>query len=114
MGGIALSQPWLAASLLSPRRPKSHNVATPRVPPELVLAGEGRLDVNVVQSVAIDRDAVSDLSETASAGWPVDPRERCDFYHRIRVFSPDVAEWRKRTVGRLLKEGTLFRGVAQG
>ena len=38
------------------------------------------------------------------SGWPVDPRERCDFYHRIRVFPPDVADWRKQHC----------RSVAQG
>jgi DNA (cytosine-5)-methyltransferase 1 len=70
--------------------------------------------VNGVQSVAIGSGTVSDLSDAAPSGWPVDPRERCDFYHRIRVFPPDVADWRKRTVARLVKERTLFRGVSRG
>jgi DNA (cytosine-5)-methyltransferase 1 len=43
------------------------------------------------------------------SSWSIDARERCDFYHRIRIFPSDVAEWRKQTVARLLNNGTLFR-----
>ena len=67
-----------------------------------------------VRSVAIAGRALPDPRNAESSGWPVDPRERCDFYHRIRVFPPDVADWRKHTVARLLKERTVFRGVSPG
>lgn len=67
-----------------------------------------------VQSLAIRGRAVPEPREADSSDWPVDPRERCDFYHRIRVLPPDVADWRKRIVARLLKERTLFRGVSAG
>jgi DNA (cytosine-5)-methyltransferase 1 len=46
------------------------------------------------------------------SGWPVDPRERCDFYHRIRVFPPDVAEWRQRILQRTAQDRARFRGVS--
>lgn len=57
---------------------------------------------------------IPDPSAAELSGWPLDPRERCDFYHRIRVFPPDVADWRKRTVARVLKERTPFRCVSSG
>jgi DNA (cytosine-5)-methyltransferase 1 len=50
-----------------------------------------------------------------SSEWHIDLSERCDFYHRTRAFPEDVAEWRKRTVARALKQrGGLFRGVSEG
>jgi DNA (cytosine-5)-methyltransferase 1 len=67
-----------------------------------------------VQSAAIGDRTLPDLSDAESSGWPVDPSERCDFYHRIRVFSPEVSDWRKRSVARLFKEQALFRGVSSG
>lgn len=51
---------------------------------------------------------MSDLS-----GWPVDSRERCDFYHRIRIFPDDVAEWRKRLAMRMAKEWHRFPGLSE-
>jgi DNA (cytosine-5)-methyltransferase 1 len=41
---------------------------------------------------AIKRDAVD------VTGWSLDSKERCDLYHRVRVFPPVVAEWRKQLV----------------
>lgn len=67
-----------------------------------------------VRSVAIAGRALPDPPNAELSGWPVDPRERCDFYHRIRAFPPDVADWRKQTIARLLKEHTAFRGVSPG
>ena len=67
-----------------------------------------------VRSVAIAGRALPDPPNAELSGWPVDPRERCDFYHRIRVFPPDVADWRKHTVARLLKGHSGFRGVSPG
>jgi DNA (cytosine-5)-methyltransferase 1 len=32
------------------------------------------------------------------SGWISEPSERLDFFHRIRTYPPDVAEWRKRMV----------------
>lgn len=48
----------------------------------------------------------SDLS-----GWPLDPRERLDFYHRIRAFPPDVSAWRQRLVRRVLQDPGRFGGI---
>jgi DNA (cytosine-5)-methyltransferase 1 len=48
------------------------------------------------------------------SGWPVEGRERCDFYHRVREFPPDVAEWRKRTVLRVMQDHELFPAVEPG
>lgn len=36
------------------------------------------------------------------SGWEVEPRERKDFYHRVRTFPPDVAAWRKQLVEQLV------------
>jgi DNA (cytosine-5)-methyltransferase 1 len=47
------------------------------------------------------------------AGWPIDARERCDFYHRIRILPPEVAEWRQRTLERVVREPAPFRGVSR-
>jgi DNA (cytosine-5)-methyltransferase 1 len=57
-------------------------------------------------------DSLTD-SFSSSTGWPIDPRERCDFYHRIRVFPPEVAEWRQRTLGRIIKERSAFHQVSK-
>ena len=40
--------------------------------------------------------------------WPPDPRERSDFYHRTRAFPDDVRVWRKRFVGRVMREHGVF------
>jgi DNA (cytosine-5)-methyltransferase 1 len=68
--------------------------------------------VTRAQTAAIGGCPLLDLTEAEASGWPVDPSERCDFYHRTRVLPRGVADWRKRTVGRLLKEGTPFPGVS--
>src|SRR4029450_3520396 len=73
-------------------------------------SGGGGREVNGAQSVA-SSSASANLADVNSCGWPSDPRERCDFYHRIRVFPSDVAEWRKKTVACLLKDGAPFRAI---
>lgn len=42
--------------------------------------------------------------------WPPDPRERRDFYHRIRAFPDDVARWREDLVDRLADGSSPFLG----
>jgi hypothetical protein len=39
---------------------------------------------------------LSPFSGRDRTGWPPHPSERRDFYHRIRVFPPEMAGWRKR------------------
>ncbi len=38
------------------------------------------------------------LAARDRTGWPLHPSERRDFYHRIRVFPPEMAGRRKRMV----------------
>src|SRR5262245_48823210 len=73
-------------------------------------SGAGGREVNGTQSVASSSTSTS-LADLDSSGWPSDPRERCDFYHRIRVFPSDVADWRKKTIARLLKDRVRFRAL---
>jgi DNA (cytosine-5)-methyltransferase 1 len=51
------------------------------------------------------------LDADALAGWPRDPKERMDFYHRSRSFPPDVAVWRQWLIRRLVEDSRLFPGV---
>src|SRR5262245_9376579 len=95
-------------------RPGFHSSATRCVLPRRGVACGGGPDMSGVRSVAIADRPLPDPHNAQSSGWPVDLRERSDFYHRIRVFPPDVADWRKHTVARLLKERTIFRRVSPG
>jgi DNA (cytosine-5)-methyltransferase 1 len=45
------------------------------------------------------------------SGWPLDPRERADFYHPPRIFPDDVSAWRRRLVERLMASPGLFGRV---
>jgi len=45
------------------------------------------------------------------SGWPLDPRERADFYHPPRVFPEDVSTWRRRLVERLIAGRGRFRRI---
>jgi DNA (cytosine-5)-methyltransferase 1 len=36
------------------------------------------------------------------SGWPLDPRERGDFYHQPRAFTAEVARWRREVVTRIV------------
>ena len=44
-----------------------------------------------------------------ASGWPLDSRERADFYHRPRAFPEDVGIWRRRLVDRLMARPGRFR-----
>jgi DNA (cytosine-5)-methyltransferase 1 len=60
-------------------------------------------------------DASSDTrQDSTGCSWPLDPRERCDFYHRPRAFPRDVAEWRKDLVSRIAKDRNSWPGVTDG
>jgi DNA (cytosine-5)-methyltransferase 1 len=48
------------------------------------------------------------------SGWPLEPRERMDFLHRIRTFPGPVAEWRKRMVTLVEEDRELFPSVPTG
>jgi hypothetical protein len=43
------------------------------------------------------------------SGWTSHPSERRDFLHRIRVFPPEVASWRKQFIRHLEEHPTRFR-----
>ncbi len=45
-------------------------------------------------------------------GWPPHPSERRDFYHRIRVFPPEMAGWRKRMLRDIAADPVRFPSVA--
>jgi len=47
-------------------------------------------------------------------GWPLDRRERGDFYHRPRLFPQEVKEWRERLVEQVLGAPRRFPGVPKG
>jgi DNA (cytosine-5)-methyltransferase 1 len=62
--------------------------------------------------IAEDPPLTSTIQTPADlAGWPLDSRERGDFYHSPRAFPPDVARWRQQLVDRILEGGTPFRAV---
>lgn len=42
------------------------------------------------------------------SGWTPHPSERRDFYHRVRVFPPDVAAWRQRVARHVSERPDLF------
>lgn len=42
------------------------------------------------------------------SGWSPHPSERRDFYHRVRVFPPDVAAWRQRLARHVQDRPDLF------
>jgi endonuclease III len=46
------------------------------------------------------------------SGWAPHPSERRDFYHRIRVFPPDVAAWRKRMLRHVMDNPGRFPQAA--
>jgi endonuclease III len=66
-------------------------------------------------SAIVERAIVSASADAATAadvsGWPLDARERGDFYHPPRMFPPDVAFWRKRMVRRVFEDRRLFPAV---
>src|SRR5262249_23370107 len=46
----------------------------------------------------------------ASSGWPLHPKERRDFYHRVHAFPPEVADWRQALVERIRSNPGRVRG----
>jgi DNA (cytosine-5)-methyltransferase 1 len=68
--------------------------------PKLVADAPGSGDEDTT-SVAPDR-----------SGWTPHPSERRDLLHRIRVFPPEVASWRKRLVRHVEKRPELFPDAA--
>lgn len=54
----------------------------------------------------VDED-ITPLEPDAS-GWTPHPSERRDFYHRVRVFPPDVAAWRRRLIERIRGDESPF------
>ncbi len=45
--------------------------------------------------------------------WPAHPSERCDLYHRVRFYPPDVQQWRGLLVDRVREERSLFPAVSR-
>ena len=64
----------------------------------------------------IEKVSPNRVNDTAGSlsGWPVEPSERCDFWHRIRVFPEPVSVWRKRMIRRMAITPDLFPSVPAG
>lgn len=60
--------------------------------------------------VTAEEDAVP--VEPDLSGWSPHPSERRDFYHRIRVFPPDVTSWRKRFLQQVRENPDRFTAAA--
>jgi len=69
------------------------------------LAGVPQVATRTTGSTSEPRDVSTLL---ARSGWPVEPRERRDFYHRVREFPPQVASWRTELIARAVSEEKLF------
>jgi hypothetical protein len=52
------------------------------------------------------------LAARDRTGWPPHPSERRDFYHRIRVFPPEIAGWRKRMLREVAADPSRFPRAA--
>ena len=66
-------------------------------------------------SAATEPDAPASAEALAArdrTGWPPHPSERRDFYHRIRVFPPEVSGWRKRMVREIAGDPARFPAAA--
>jgi len=67
---------------------------------------------------ALDEDVTREVSGSEVienlTGWPLDRRERGDFYHRPRLFPPEVKEWREMLVEQVLGAPRRFPGVPKG
>lgn len=59
-------------------------------------------------------ESMVEEAETVSpdpSGWTPHPSERRDFYHRVRVFPPDVASWRQRVARHIPECTDLFNAL---
>lgn len=61
---------------------------------------------------ARDADEEQSVVEPDLSGWEAHPSERRDFYHRIRVFPPEVADWRRRFQAHISAHRARFPGAA--
>ena len=50
-------------------------------------------------------------TQVVDGGWPLEPKERRDFYHRVRAWPPEVAAWRKQFVSEIIKRRDLYPSV---
>jgi DNA (cytosine-5)-methyltransferase 1 len=57
---------------------------------------------------ADDPASAAALAARDCTGWPPHPSERRDFYHRIRVFPPEMAGWRKRLLRAIAADPARF------
>src|SRR5438034_4755445 len=70
-----------------------------------------RVDAEPAVPVSMSTDSVDG---SALSGWPLHPKERRDFYHRVHAFPPDVAEWRENLVRCIAAKPGPFQGVSPG
>ena len=62
-------------------------------------------------------EVVDENADTISpdpSGWTPHPSERRDFYHRVRVFPPDVANWRQRLARHVVDRPDVFPEAPAG
>jgi len=64
----------------------------------------------VMEHEAVEADRTTSV-DPIQIPWPPDPRERADFYHRVRAFPEDVSKWRKNLVARVMRDRDHFPGV---
>lgn len=51
------------------------------------------------------------VTRVHARGWVRDASERRDFWHRIRVFPPEVVEWRKQLIRLVMENREVFQSV---
>ncbi len=59
----------------------------------------------------VDREP-GDPCVPEGTGWPLHPSERCDLYHRVRFFPPDVQRWRGLLVNSASEDRTVFSAIS--
>ena len=69
---------------------------------------------SAVGSPPPDTAPATDPFDRTPGSWSPDPRERCDFYHRTRIFPKDVAEWRSALVSKIGKESDAWSSLPRG
>jgi DNA (cytosine-5)-methyltransferase 1 len=70
--------------------------------------GAKMVDATAARVRSGDNHGVVSNAEQPVVPWPPEKSERCDFYHRIRTFPPDVNIWRKALVAQIKKNPALF------
>jgi len=68
--------------------------------------------IDVEEQEASEAASGRALADLDRSGWPPHPGERRDFYHRIRMFPPEVSAWRRQMLRHLADEPARFPRAA--